>query len=535
MIKQHIFNAMSLLVGVFALTSCFSDDSTLGTKEVGDITVSGLEESYTCTAYVGEHLKITPTVDAGYDESDMQYQWILLDGKTGDTDDNGNTIEPTVIGTEKNLDYEVAIAPGTYQIRFIAEAKSNSYKSYSAMTLTVQTNFTEGFYILKETADGNTDLDMLAYNDDLAEDIIAQVDGVSLQGEPLSLSVMYNSWYINPDNDEMEGINTVNVVTKDGQFCVKRATDMKTIFDRSSLLYEGTMSSSEKPYTFLSYMGGMSGGQAYLSSEGVRTSSMSGGYYSSASSGQFGLAATEAGGSQFITHDIPSYGGLVYWDETSHSIFVTDYNLYRSSLIYDDYTGEELTQNLSGFDCLHIGYNYVNYDGAATIILHDNATSKRYLYTTTSSFFGIYLGSYKPIDSSLHMAKATAFCTNGISAKYIYCVDDGKLYACLFDEDELTERQLSPQGIGSGETITYVGNQFWNSVFVGTPFDYLIVGTQKGNEYTIYMYETVGGAPDGDPIKTIHGTGTVKSVRYLCSSFSSSDWLFSYIPYNVND
>lgn len=193
-------------------------------------------------------------------------------------------------------------------------------------------------------------------------------------------------------------------------------------------------------------------------------------------------------------------------------------------MIYEDYTGEGLTQDLSNYECLHIGYNFINGEGVATIILQDDATSKHYLYTTTSSFFGIYMSDYKPISSSLHMAKATAFCKNVGEARYIYCVDEGKVYACVFSEDELTEVPLTLSGIGSGETTTYVGNQMWQGATSGgDTFDYVLVGTQKGNEYTIYMYETVGGVPEGAPVKTIHGTGTLKTVLYLNSNFNTSD------------
>lgn len=519
-------------MAILSLTSCFDDDSTLGTNAVGDIEVSGIEDSYNMTAYVGDHLQINPTVETGYDESDMEYQWILLDGKTGSTTADGDTIQPTVIGTEKNLDYEVAISPGTYQIRFIAMAKSNSYKSYTSAQLTVSTNFTSGFYVMKETADGNTDIDMLSTNGSMGENLIEQIDGAPLQGKPLDLSIGYNTYYINPDNDEMESTNVVSVTTENGSFAAKRTTDLKTVFDRSTILFD-EMDASEKPIGYLDT--GIFGYLCFFTSTGIYVNYSSTGY-GSPSSGQYGLPSEECGMSRFYAHDVASNGGLVFWDSNTHSIMSTSYNLTVSELTYDDNTGTDITQNLTSSSCLHIGYNQMSGNGTTTTIIEDNTTGVRHLYTTTSGFNGIFLSSYRVIPSTLHLSKATAFSTNGKTAKYIYGVDDGKLYACNFGNDELTETPLSLEGIGSGETITYVGNQFWKGSFSGgEKFDYLVVGTQKGNEYAVYMYKTIGGAPDGAPVKTMRGTGTLKAVRFVGADFDSNDFMFGYNVYNPNN
>lgn len=530
MIRKYTFSILALMT-VLSLTGCLEDDSTLGTKVVGDIDVSGIESTYEMTAYVGEHLQINPTVETGYDESDMEYQWILLDSKTGSTTEDGDTIQPTVIGTEKNLDYEVAISPGNYQIRFIAMAKSNSYKSYTSAQLVVSTNFTSGFYVLKETTDGKTDIDLLSSNGSMGENLIEQIDGASLDGAPLDLTIGYDTYYINPDNDDIESTNVISVTTEEGSFVAKRTTDLMTVFDRSSILYD-EMSESEIPVGYLDC--GSFGYLCFLTSEGIYVNYSSTGFGTECS-GQYGLPTSECSMSKFYTHDVSSYGGLIFWDTKTSSIMRTSYNLAVSALTYSDNTGKDITQNQTSSSCLHIGYNQMSGKGTTTTILADNNTGERHLYTTTSSMSGIFLSSYRAIPSTMHLSKATAFSTNGKTAKYIYGVDNGELYACNFGGDELTETPLKPEGIGSGETITYVGNQFWNgSISGGTKFDYLVVGTQKGNEYNVYMYKTIGGVPEGEPVKTIHGTGKLKKVSFLNSKFDATDFMFGYYVYNAN-
>lgn len=523
--------AVTVLV-CLCLTSCFKDDSTLGTGEVGDIVVSGMEDAYSGVAFVGEHLKISPKVEAGYDASDLDYQWLLLDTKTGSVTENGDTVRPKVIGDGKDLDFEINVAPGKYQLRLVVTAQSNGYKAYASSSLMVRTNFSQGFYILKETADGNTDLDMYTPDDKMGENLLTEMDGAPMAGKPLALDINYNAWYINPDDDKMASTNTVTVITDRKQIAVKRTADLKTVFDRSNLLYD-TMDADEQPYGLVNTV---MGNICYLSSKGVRLTNAAGGSGSSESSGQFGMPTSECDGSRFITHDLPSYGGLVFWDNATHTIMQTSYNGTASPLTYSDNSGTDQTSELASFDCLHIGYNYMSGTGTATVILEDKSTGRRYLYTTTSSFSGIFLKKRTVIPANLHLAKDNVFCTNGKTAKYIYSSDGTALYAGIFGNDELGEAVLHPKGIGSGETISYIGNPFWAGSFSGgTKFNYLVVGTQKGDSYTLYMYNMVGGAPEGDPVKIIKGTGQVKAVRYLNSSFNSSDWMFGYHVFNIND
>lgn len=182
--KKIIYPTLALAL-TFSLSSCFSDDSSLGGDSVGEIAVSGIAESYSNIAYMGEYLDIAPQVEA---HEDMTYSWLLLDGKTGSDDANGNEIQPEVIGHEKDLHYEVNIAPGTYQLRFVAEGKSG-YTVYKTTSLTVRTTFSQGFYVLKENGEGNTDIDLITLDGKTGNDLLTSLDGQALQGKPLSLGV----------------------------------------------------------------------------------------------------------------------------------------------------------------------------------------------------------------------------------------------------------------------------------------------------------------------------------------------------------
>lgn len=518
------FNIILAAFLSLTLTACFDDDSTdADYSRVPAITVSGLETSYTKIAYTGEHLQINPTIDT-QNADDLSYQWLLLNTKTGTLDAKGDTIQPVVIGTERNLDYEVATAPGDYQVRLLVRQPSTGYTVYATTKLSVQTAFTQGFYVLKETTDGNTDLDELTATGSVGENLLLQTQGTPLAGKPAYLGTTYDNDYVDPASLDPAQANFITVVTADGNFQQLRTTDLTKVFDRQNILF-GTMEPTEKVYaafqTPMTY-------HFLITSEGYRYTMPNG-----KTTGQYGNPMSATGASSQIAMDIVSYGGTLLWDATSHSLLVGDYNANISPLTYNDFTGDDHTQGLTGWQCLHMGYNCMNSEGTFTTVMEDQQ-GQRYVYLTGSSFFGTYLSSILKADKGSHLAHATCFSTNGNQAQYIYCVDGGQVFACNYADGSLAEIPLTLQGIPSGETINFVTNQYWNASS-DSDFDYLIVGTQQGPSYHLYFYEMNGGAPQGDPVKTMSGKGTVRQVRYMNSSFDSSYWMMGYNVFSITD
>ena len=520
--RKFIYKILALAL-TFSMFSCYHDDSTSAGDAIGEIAVSGIENSYAVTSFVGEVLSIKPEVSSS---EDLTYTWLLLDGKTGTTTEDGDTIQPTVISKDKDLDYEVKLGAGTYKLRFMAQAKSG-YTVYKQTTLSVRTTFSRGFYILKETVDGNTDIDLMTFEGKVGNDILTLMEGAPMAGKPYALCPLYNTSYIDTESDKMTYDNAVCITTENGGLRISRTSDLKKIFDRSNVMYE-EMDGNEHPYTFFAttFYNCMS------TDHGLYQTYPGGGFFGE-SSGQYGLPTSECGGSKYLFSSSADFGNGALWDETNHSLLAFDYNLSAAPLIYMDNTGEEITQNLTDFECLHCGFcNLGSHTGL--FVLRDKATSKRYLYQVSSSFSGCYLRSRIPLSSSSHMGNASYYATNGTTASYIYCVDGGKIYAVNFTDEDLPEIELKPEGIGEGETVYFIANQLLRiSSASEQNFDYLVLATQKGDGYKLYFYNTNGGAPVGRPLHVIEGKGTVKSVRFV--NDTSPIGMNAYYGSNMND
>ena len=109
----------------------------------------------------------------------------------------------------------------------------------------------------------------------------------------------------------------------------------------------------------------------------------------------------------------------------------------------------------------------------------------------------------------LHLAKADVIAGNALTSTSIYGVDDNRLYRYSLTEG--TETSAIPvEGLPAG-TITYMADLFY-----GSSFDYIVIGIQNGDEYTLSMYKIAGGQPSGKPVHTVTGTGILKKVCYAC-------------------
>ena len=502
MIKK-IFNIklLVLLLGVgLTLTSCFKDDSTEG-MPVSDITIADFETSYTKVSYVGEMLTINPEIETGYPESDLEYRWTIVPIQDSNL---SSYTQPSEISTEKNLNYEVNIAPDNYTVRLQVSSKSNSYSVSQTTTLVVTTEFSRGFYILKENSEGNSELDLLTTEGVLSENLLSHTrDGGALKGAPLMLSAIYGQNYIEEGTTSTDKANMICVTTKDKEIASFRSTDMKEIYNKNNMTFS-PFEADETPYCLQTGM--------YMShlftSKGVASTYNYKGY-----SGKLGLSPTDTDCSVYMAR---TGNNICYWDQTGHNIYMCNYNGEISLVTETD--GTKL--QLADYNCVGAGGNK---NSGNTLFILENTDKARVVYELTRN--GILNATYA-IDASKHIAKSRFVRVNALQGSYMYGVDENKLYG--YDWTSGNEVEMNLQGIGSGETITYVSNQYLNpspDSSDSEKLDYLAVGTQSGNQYHIYFYKMVGGIPDGESVLKASGTGTLHSVRFITPKFSSSDFM----------
>ena len=488
---------------LFSLSSCYDDDSSEG-KGVNNIAISGINlDGYTVTSYAGKYLDINPEVKSMYSDDDLKFEWLAYSQKDDSNYHDGlyeQGIETDVhefikLGTEKNLHCEINLSPDLYVV-VLRVTSPDGVQNYVETKLQTVTNLSEGYYILKETADGNTEVDHYdAVNDELGQNLLAAVDGEAMSGKPVNISTAFNHSYTGEDGTFVSS-NIISVTTHNGGWKCYSTKDFSTIFDRTNMLYAGNMESDEVPYGFCQGMISI----YFLTSKGIRSqydASVMG-----AGSGMYGLPGGD-GGSRFYAGC--SYA-TVFWNEAAESFYYSDYNGTTSPTMND----------YPGYKCLDCGRT----DFGDVYFILENGSGKRKVVSFNTGFMGAMLTMDKDIPADSHMAKATDYSVCYSGASYIYCLDGNKVYT--YDAMTGEETEVKFTGIASGDNITYVSCNYGCDM-MGMPVNmYLIVGTQNGQNYTLRFYSTLGGKPDGEPAFTVNGTGVVKAVRYTSLSVSAA-------------
>lgn len=490
----------AIWLGGCLMTACTEDNSTLPHLDISDIEIASFQEGgYTIVSYSGNTLDLVANVTSGYAESELTYTWYIIDNAKEESMmwSDGETYEQEKIGEGKSLSYDVNLPPGTYTI--VCEVKAaNGYTVTKETTLRTTTNFAYGHYILKETADGNTDVDVYNETDEkLIENVLTAALGQPMAGAPLKMSMSFGHCFVDQTTNEMSSSNLMTVVTESGEFKAFNTTDLSVVLDRDNLLYYD-MDADEYPYAIQSGMW-----TNYLfTNKGVRSqySSMMG-----TTSGKYGVTAGE-GASGFITYSSGAMG-VFYWDENTHSIVGCDYNGGYSQL--NDVATP--TSGLTDYQCIACGSNELVM--MLYFLLENISTGERVLYLLESSFMGTYVYDVRELPADGHLSQSTLFSTSVNSSTYIYGLHDNVVYG--YDMEQGAEEALNFAGLPAGETITYVSNQCLS------PNDYLVVGTQKGNDYTLYYYNVLGGKPDGNPVRVVSGQGKVKSLKYTDSGVNT--------------
>ena len=507
--------SIGLLLVSMVLASCTEDDSYIAEQLIPGITIDPLtaDNTFTVVSFQGNRLEISPVVNTAYNEDELSFDWYLIDkgAEPLTTYNEGDpvTFDRTHIDTGRQLSYEVNLTPGQYTL--VLEVKANNgYTVSQTATVNVVTDFSQGFYIMKETADGHTELDLLNTSGNVfLQNVITSVYGTPIDGRPLCLSTARSHCYIDTVTNTTASANLVTVTTQDGQLYGMRTSDLRCVFNRQSLLFTD-MADDEVPYRIVSGMWG----NYLVSSRGLRfqyDTSMQG----LADSGKYGLES-EMGASPYVAYDDTS-SSLFFWDETSHSIGICDYNGSTTVAQDDRYQ----LSGLSRMTCVAVGYNSPT--GYIVFVLSSLDGSQRQLVLISPSFSG---GIEVKEMRALRVNKvntARLFTVSCASAALLYGVVGNTIYG--LDLTTFTEQEITPKGIGEDEQIVYFSNQ---SGGIFGSYDYLVVGTQtQGTDaYTLRFYNQLGGLPDGEPVYTLHGTGTPRAIHYT----EQQAYAFSTIP-----
>lgn len=152
--KKYILYGIMTLWG---LSSCVEDEGNYELLPINEAVVSNVEDEYNKLSYV-ETLSISPVIEGSMgklDESKLEYDWFICNNGVSDH-------VHTHIGSEKNLEYPLDIAPGTYYLYLQIKDKTTNLKWEKRVKLNTQSQFVRGFYLFGDKSDGTCGMDFVS-------------------------------------------------------------------------------------------------------------------------------------------------------------------------------------------------------------------------------------------------------------------------------------------------------------------------------------------------------------------------------------
>lgn len=140
------------------ITACVEDEGNYSYTDLNEINVENIEDTYSVLSMV-DHLQISPELSNtyGHDLSNFKFKWQLCDGAISDPH------EHRVIGEEKDIDWLVDLAPGSYYLYYFVTDLNTGIENQYEIKIRVAHPLTRGFLILGQLCEENrVALDMLS-------------------------------------------------------------------------------------------------------------------------------------------------------------------------------------------------------------------------------------------------------------------------------------------------------------------------------------------------------------------------------------
>lgn len=503
---NYILIAFSVLI-----TACYEDIGNYDYSDKEKISTEGIASSYTVVSLVDE-LDITPTLTSSIDENaEFECFWAIHNGKSGAVLDT--------ISYTKDLHYEVTEDAGTWYLVFSAKNVNTGYSLYTQKTLNIITEFTRGWYALKD--DGtDSDIDQYLTPDtivptQLIPDVYSRVNGSKISGEAKMIS------YLTSYKTYVASSSPANTKT------LVAVTDNDMTFN-----YINTMEMM-RDFTTFSY---------YVPEE--RNPG-----YVGASTGQLSLLAINAGKLHSI-YTMMTNSGVFGYEATRNTAgddySLSDYALTGSSyfLFYDNMSGSFL--NYSSYTV-----QFVNASKHANSDMEVLNTGKEMLYmgarNIAASSGVAYMKDKDEVEGAdrtlVTLTVASKLTAKGVAISSDQKLYDGKLITCSQDEQviyfvcdgkEIWSRNLA-SGLeqlqftaGDDEEITMVRQKKYTAEAKYT-CNYIIVATSNSaNEYKARFFQKVAGNLNAEPDFVMEGEGRVKDITYISPSVGEKTYVYGY-------
>ena len=518
---------VTLLAGV-CLISCYDKDNTI--HRLPDLEIGNVADGSVKT---GEPIRVTPKCMMGGEEVECTYKWYRYHGS-----------EPTLISEDANLEWRVDTI-GSVTLQVEATHVETGIQALLSFSYTIVPRINRGWLILKETADGNTDMDVSLEQTDgveFASDVLTLALGAPMAGRPVSLLSTDNYLWYNPETGTSEKSQNCLTPVSEKDILMYRVADEKVLARGEDLFYELPNFSTGSIEAYMKLSGSASliyNGQVCLMAQGTAA-------FMPALLGNYHLApyliCYGYGNPMLVYDELNSSFGLI---QASGS-YTTTMEVKYFTDAYRDLDDLKISPNGMNANLIYMGQtdgsvdpeHLTNCGTAYALMQKKDDPNNLLLYGLSSNEW--YTGSYGPIRFAreIPVSRCEAFATADFYTMHqtrnmIYFIKNNKL--SYYDIDNDTFEMDVYTFAGDVTYCKYIANNYdynessWSGPLYDSRFDRLIVATSSGSAYTIHSFNwSVNGGLTLEPSLEIKGEGKVRFMYWYTSSWRLFNNIYRY-------
>lgn len=511
-------------LSLFLFTACQKDTNTYNYSDVENIKADGFESSYSAISGM-DTLEIKLDVGSNIEQSEFDYVWAVYE-----TNAQGYIPTFDTISREKDLFFPVDLPAKGYVLVSVVKNKKTGLSKYQSATLTVNTAYTRGWYVLKDDG-SSSDLDHFLtpesiIPEDKNENIFSRINGFKLEGKGTRLTYA-SDFKTTVASTSPQNTKTLFMGTSKNVSAVFINT-LEQIRDRKDIFFGGEAEGGKDMAVFIS-----------SSSLNILNNNQVYGIYNmAANSGVFGTSVMRDDYNspyKLSPYFFTDYSmNPIFFDETSSS-FVASGPAASVFTRISDKEGTELPANNNNKTALYMAFQRSEYDPVnykynfmgVGLFQDKNDESLKIITRLLPEGYNMFIEcdtvevSDKIANSSLHSALVS---TIRIGAEnLLYFVHDGKdVYSRNLSNG--TERlQFSVPG---GEKVTFIRHRSYTEG--GYAFDFVMIGTEVGGRYKIRMFEKSNGNLLSEPKFILEGEGSARDVMYVSPSVGNNTYPTGY-------
>ncbi len=515
-----------ILLATIFITSCYKDKGNYNYTEIDDITIDNVPNNIGDLILFEDTIRINPNVGpkADFDANNFEYKWLKKEGF-------GSSAKLVVISENLELVYPV-IESGNIMLMLEVKHKQTGIAKRITITANGTSKMSNGIYLLKETTEGNTEIDMISFNNQSGEvnlfsNLLTPLLGDGLEGNPITID--YWGYRVEDfENARLVAVPAIRVASKNDLVIIN--TDEFKVLAGFEDMFVGDIP-QERNIQALKTIGKAA---ILINNNKVHCCKS---YYNELVNGEF----KEQGYNRYqapLEGDY-SMSSYVTWPPRGEGPFLCyDMNSGLFKKIDESYS-EPMNINNKDFqkdfksDLLfmeHIGTGIYGTNTYALMKKRSYPDSLLLIDMETSSLVNSYV---KLMKKDVLMAEdylidnASIWCVHQYHRIIYFAVDD-KVYK--YDTGNRTEELLLDF---KGETISQldVVSEYYlvdGALPIHTEHTKMIVSTVSGNSYNLYKYNMNGMVPEKEPDFTISGEGKIKKYLYIKPEICPVNWMKTY-------